>query len=99
MPSAPLMVCPQTSRASLPAVRDGRTFSLRTATALPPHALNQETPMDYIAFAAALVIGLGLLCATSVCIVAIRRAERTDVVAVVRALPELALTIARRRRR
>jgi hypothetical protein len=55
--------------------------------------------MDYLALAAAVTIGLGMICATAVCIVAIHRAERGDVVAVVRALPELALTLARRRRR
>ncbi|WP_405668314.1 hypothetical protein OG379_39470 [Streptomyces sp. NBC_01166] len=55
--------------------------------------------MDYIALAAVLIIGLGLLCATAVCIVALCRAHQGDVVAVVRALPELALTLARRRRR
>jgi hypothetical protein len=54
--------------------------------------------MDYIALAAAVTIGLGLLCGTAVCIVAICRAHRTDVVAVVRALPELALALVRRRR-
>ncbi|MFC5170629.1 hypothetical protein [Streptomyces mutomycini] len=55
--------------------------------------------MDHIALATALIVGSGLLCATAVCIVAICRAHRTDVVAVVRALPELALTLVRRRRR
>ncbi|MFD8663571.1 hypothetical protein ACFV1V_33850 [Streptomyces globisporus] len=55
--------------------------------------------MDYIALAAALVIGLAVFCATVVCVVALCRAQRTDVVAVVRELPELAHTLARRRRR
>ncbi|WP_326679917.1 hypothetical protein [Streptomyces sp. NBC_01237] len=54
--------------------------------------------MDHIALAAVLLGGLSLLCVTVVCVVAICRAHQTDVVAVVLALPELALALLRRRR-
>ncbi|WP_299529875.1 hypothetical protein [uncultured Streptomyces sp.] len=42
---------------------------------------------------------LGILCAAVVCIVALFRANRSDTVAVVRALPELVATFLRYRRR
>ncbi|MFD3651751.1 hypothetical protein ACFWUT_35295 [Streptomyces cyaneofuscatus] len=45
-----------------------------------------------------LLVGLAVLCAALVCVVAILRAERRDVVAVVRALPELAAVMIRFRR-
>ncbi|MGW3377396.1 hypothetical protein [Streptomyces hydrogenans] len=45
------------------------------------------------------VLGLAILAAAAVSITAILRADRTDVVAVVRALPELAATLMRWRRR
>jgi hypothetical protein len=44
------------------------------------------------------ILGLGVLCAALVCIVALVRADRTDTVAVVKALPELAATFLRYRR-
>ncbi|MEU1895687.1 hypothetical protein [Streptomyces pristinaespiralis] len=44
------------------------------------------------------ILGLGVLCAAIVCIVALFRADRTDTVAVVKALPELAATFLRYRR-
>lgn len=45
-----------------------------------------------------LLITVGVLCVTVVCIVALCRAHRTDTVAVVKALPELAATFLRYRR-
>jgi hypothetical protein len=45
------------------------------------------------------ILGLGVLCAAIVCVVALCRAHRSDTVAVVRALPELAATFLRYRRR
>ncbi|MFE5963625.1 MULTISPECIES: hypothetical protein [Streptomyces] len=45
------------------------------------------------------LVGLAVLCAALVCVTAIVRADRRDVVAVVRALPELAATLIRFRRR
>ncbi|MCX4482384.1 hypothetical protein OG890_00220 [Streptomyces anulatus] len=45
------------------------------------------------------VVGFTVLCAAVVCVVAIVRAERRDVVAVVRELPELAAVLIRFRRR
>ncbi|GGT60112.1 hypothetical protein GCM10010271_74110 [Streptomyces kurssanovii] len=45
-----------------------------------------------------LILGVGILCAAVVCIVALCRAHRTDTVAVVKALPELAATFLRYRR-
>lgn len=71
-------------------VRDGPTFY----PTLEEHVL----PIDPLLIPFVLV-ALGILCAAAVCIVALIRAERTDVVAVVRALPELASTLARYRRR
>lgn len=56
-------------------------------------------PIDPYAFALVLVLGLAIVAAAVVSVVAILRAERTDVVAVVRALPELAATLMRWRRR
>ncbi|MEV7660139.1 hypothetical protein AB0O39_39085 [Streptomyces anulatus] len=44
------------------------------------------------------VVALAVLCAALVCVVAIVRADRRDVVAVVRALPDLAATLIRFRR-
>lgn len=46
-----------------------------------------------------LVIGLAMLCATTVCIVALFRAHRTDVVDLVRELPQLVAALLHRRRR
>ncbi|NXY99543.1 hypothetical protein HYE82_35265 [Streptomyces sp. BR123] len=46
-----------------------------------------------------LLLVVGLLCAALVCVVALCRAHRTDTVAVVRALPELAATFLRYRRK
>ncbi|MFI5474563.1 hypothetical protein ACIA6D_30540 [Streptomyces cacaoi] len=57
--------------------------------------------MDALALlATAVPLGLvvALLCITTVCVVAILRAHRSDVVAVVRALPALAAALLRRRR-
>ncbi|MBD3550578.1 hypothetical protein [Streptomyces sp. JV180] len=45
------------------------------------------------------VVALAVLCAALVCITAIVRADRRDVVTVVRALPELAATLIRFRRK
>ncbi|MFE2210326.1 hypothetical protein [Streptomyces rubiginosohelvolus] len=45
------------------------------------------------------LVALTVLCAALVCVTAIVRADRRDVVAVVRALPELAATLTRFRRR
>nr|CAA56753.1 unnamed protein product [Streptomyces viridosporus] len=45
------------------------------------------------------VVALAVLCAALVCVTAIVRADRRDVVAVVRALPELAATLIRFRRK
>ncbi|OEJ22492.1 hypothetical protein [Streptomyces subrutilus] len=42
---------------------------------------------------------VGIVCAAVVCVVALCRADRTDTVAVVRALPELTSTFLRYRRR
>ncbi|MEU5416584.1 hypothetical protein [Streptomyces clavifer] len=53
--------------------------------------------MDAVTLAAAAVLALALLCATVVCIVAICRAHRGDIVAVVRVLPELVAALRRRR--
>jgi hypothetical protein len=55
--------------------------------------------MDYLAVAAAvpLVLGLALLCATLVCLVAILRAHRSDVVTVIGALPRLVAALLRRK--
>ena len=56
-------------------------------------------PIDpYTALLAAMLC-TAILCATLVCTVALLRANRSDVVAVVRALPELAATLIRYRRR
>ncbi|MFD3353422.1 hypothetical protein [Streptomyces fradiae] len=59
-------------------------------------------PLDVL-FALALplplVLCLGLICITVVGVVALRRAHPSDTVAVVRALPELAATFLRYRRR
>ncbi|MCX4451631.1 hypothetical protein [Streptomyces sp. NBC_01789] len=53
--------------------------------------------MDAVTLAAAGVIALALFCATVVCVVAICRAHRGDVVNVVRVLPELVAALRRRR--
>jgi hypothetical protein len=53
--------------------------------------------MDAFAAVAAVVLALALLCSTLVCIVAICRAHRGDVVAVLRALPELVAALLRRK--
>ncbi|MFC8496025.1 hypothetical protein ACFUJU_35560 [Streptomyces sp. NPDC057235] len=45
------------------------------------------------------VLCVALVCATAVCVTAILRVHRSDVVAVVKALPELAATLLRWRRR
>ncbi|MEU8598801.1 hypothetical protein ACH475_14030 [Streptomyces globisporus] len=45
-----------------------------------------------------LLAALAVVCTAFVCIVAIARADRRDVVAVVRALPELAAVLVRFRR-
>ncbi|WP_405566552.1 hypothetical protein OG317_00020 [Streptomyces sp. NBC_01167] len=42
-----------------------------------------------------LVVCFGILCAAAVCVIALMRAHRTDTVAVVKALPELAATLLR----
>ncbi|MER6481165.1 hypothetical protein [Streptomyces filamentosus] len=55
-------------------------------------------PIDPYA-AIVIVIGIAILAAAAVSITAILRAERADIVAVVRALPELAATLMRWRRR
>ncbi|MFG2587910.1 hypothetical protein [Streptomyces sp. NPDC048438] len=47
--------------------------------------------MDYFALSAAIVLGLGILCATTVYIFALLRADQMDIVSVVRALPDLVL--------
>ncbi|MFE2090680.1 hypothetical protein [Streptomyces sp. NPDC059460] len=68
---------------------------------LVPHALKPEILMEAIALLATavpLALVVALLCATVVCLAAICRAHRTDVVAVVQALPDLALALLRRRR-
>lgn len=50
-------------------------------------------------FAVPLILALGVICLTVVCVVALLRAHRTDTVSVVRALPDLAAVFLRRRRR
>ncbi|MGW6562750.1 hypothetical protein [Streptomyces hydrogenans] len=45
------------------------------------------------------VVCTAIVCATVVCVVALLRADRADITAVVRALPELAATLGQRRRR
>ncbi|MFJ8078978.1 hypothetical protein ACIQ7Q_34865 [Streptomyces sp. NPDC096176] len=74
---------------SRPSVRDGGTFPLTT--------LFEDSLMDAL-LALPWILGLGVLCAAFVCIVALFRADRTDTVAVVKALPELAATFLRYRR-
>ena len=64
---------------------------------LVPHALNRRSLMDALTLAAALVLALALLCSTVVCIVAICRAHRADVVAVLRALPGIVTALLRRK--
>ncbi|MFB7411388.1 hypothetical protein ACFCZ2_29835 [Streptomyces sp. NPDC056202] len=54
--------------------------------------------MDPLLLLPFLVVAFGILCAAAVCVVALFRAHRTDTVAVVRALPELAATLLRLRR-
>ncbi|MFD3940238.1 hypothetical protein ACFWSP_35435 [Streptomyces sp. NPDC058618] len=56
-------------------------------------------PLDPMTFALLVVLLTSLLCATVVCVVALSRAHRTDVVAVVRALPELIAAFIRYRRK
>lgn len=57
-------------------------------------------PIDpYAAVALFALVGLAILAAAAVSITAILRAHRSDVVAVVRALPDLAATLMRWRRR
>ncbi|MFE4663068.1 hypothetical protein ACFRFJ_41045 [Streptomyces hydrogenans] len=56
-------------------------------------------PIDPYALALLIVLALAIVAATVVSVVAILRAERTDVVPVVRALPELVATLLRWRRR
>ncbi|MFD3334655.1 hypothetical protein ACFWV1_18650 [Streptomyces sp. NPDC058700] len=57
-------------------------------------------PIDQYTLAAVFtVLCVALLCATAVCMTALLRAHRSDVVAVIRALPELAATLMRWRRR
>ena len=98
MPHGPLMVCQQTPAPPSP-LTGWDDFFPRTATALPPHALNQGDPVDYLTLLAAVPLALvvALLCATLVCVVAILRAHRSEVVAVVRALPGLVAALLRRK--
>ena len=53
--------------------------------------------MDTLTLATALVLALALLCSTVVSVVAICRAHRADVVAIVRTLPELITALLRRK--
>ncbi len=46
-----------------------------------------------------LVLGLAMVCTTIVCVVALFRAHRADVVALVRELPQLVAALLHRRRR
>ncbi|MFD5728450.1 hypothetical protein ACFWMT_20475 [Streptomyces sp. NPDC058368] len=55
--------------------------------------------IDSTLLVAPLILGLGIILAAFVCIVALCRAERSDVVAVVRALPELTAAFLRYRRK
>ncbi|MEW2556130.1 hypothetical protein AB0957_30955 [Streptomyces zhihengii] len=55
--------------------------------------------VDPMLLALPLILALGVICVTVVCVVALLRAHRTDTVSVVRALPELAAVFLRRRRR
>ncbi|WP_147982868.1 hypothetical protein [Streptomyces sp. gb1(2016)] len=58
----------------------------------------KEMPVDYLALLATAVpvaLIVALLCATLVCVVAICRAHRDDVVAVLRALPGLVAALLR----
>jgi hypothetical protein len=67
---------------------------------LVPHALKPETLMNAIALLATavpLALVVALLCATVVCLAAICRAHRADVVAVLRALPGLVAALLRRK--
>ncbi|MFC9261320.1 hypothetical protein ACFT25_16065 [Streptomyces hydrogenans] len=56
-------------------------------------------PFAPYAVAVLVVLCTAIVCATVVCVVALLRADRSDITGVVRALPELAATLARRRRR
>lgn len=56
-------------------------------------------PLDPYAVAVLVVLCTAIICATVVCVVALLRADRSDITSVVRALPELAATLGRRRRR
>ncbi|GAA3918682.1 hypothetical protein GCM10022244_29870 [Streptomyces gulbargensis] len=56
-------------------------------------------PYTAVALFALLALCLAILAAAAVSITAILRAHRSDVVAVIRALPELAATLMRRRHR
>lgn len=57
-------------------------------------------PIDpYAAVALFALVGLAILATAAVSVTAILRAHRSDVVAVVRALPDLAATLMRWRRR
>ncbi|MFC8270805.1 hypothetical protein ACFUIZ_34590 [Streptomyces cinereoruber] len=56
-------------------------------------------PIDPYTAALLTVLCVALVCATAVCVTAILRAHRSDVVAVVKALPELAATLLRWRRK
>lgn len=53
--------------------------------------------MDTLALLTGIVLASALLCATLICIVAICRAHRGDVVAVLRALPRLVATLLRKK--
>ncbi|MFF5428126.1 MULTISPECIES: hypothetical protein [Streptomyces] len=56
-------------------------------------------PIDPYTAAVLVLLALAILSATIVSVTAILRAHRSDVVAVVRALPDLAATLMRWRRR
>ncbi|MEU3607070.1 hypothetical protein AB0E83_16720 [Streptomyces sp. NPDC035033] len=55
--------------------------------------------LDPYAVVLLVVLCTAIVCATVVCVVALLRADRAEIALVVRALPELAATLARRRRR
>jgi hypothetical protein len=55
--------------------------------------------LDPMVLVLPVLLALGIICAAAVCIVALFRAQRSDTVAVVRALPELTATFLRYRRR
>lgn len=82
-----------------PSTSDAFARSTHWASRLFSATERTTMPIDPYALALAAVLGLTIVAAAVVSVVAILRADRNDVVAVVRALPELAATLMRWRRR